>query len=216
MSCLGTSGGPATAAVRRLVQERKSRNWCLFLDRDGVLNRRVVGDYVRDREQFEWLPNASLAVAELRDWAPYLVVVTNQQGVGKGFMGMDDVASIHEQLQRDLTGTNLGAIDSFLVCPHLAGAGCCCRKPKAGLVLRWLDRHPRSEPSLCVVVGDSRSDMELASNVAAATGGCGRIYIGDGDGDGGTGDADACFTSLWEFACAVKEARICAGDREVL
>lgn len=214
MSSLATSGSSASAVIRRLVRERNNRNWCLFLDRDGVLNRRVVGDYVRDCDQFQWLPNADLAVAELRHWAPYLVVVTNQQGVGKGFMGLDDVTAIHERLQRDLTDGKLGAIDGFLVCPHIAAADCCCRKPKAGLVQQWLDRHPTSEPSLCVVVGDSKSDMELASNVAAVTGGCGSIYIGDGDGDGGTGQADACFASLWEFACAVKEARVCAGDME--
>lgn len=44
------------AAIRKMVAERAGHQWCLFLDRDGVINRQVVGDYVRNWRQFEWLP----------------------------------------------------------------------------------------------------------------------------------------------------------------
>jgi histidinol-phosphate phosphatase family protein len=186
-----------------MVAERAGREWCLFLDRDGVMNRQVVGDYVRSWRHFEWLPGAPLALEKLREWAPHLVVVTNQQGIGKGLMSADDVAAIHQQLQAVLAAEGV-MIDAFQVCPHLESAGCACRKPRPGLVLDWLGQHPDSEPLLSIVVGDSLGDLELAHNVAAAAGGCASIHIG---GASLRGIADASFESLWDFAVAVGHAR---------
>jgi histidinol-phosphate phosphatase family protein len=133
-----------------------------------------------------------------------LVVVTNQQGIGKGLMSTDDVAAIHHHLQAELAADGV-SLDAFQVCPHLESAGCACRKPKPDLVLDWLRRHPRTEPSLSIMAGDSQSDLELARNVAAATGGCASIQIGRRTSRGGV--ADASFDSLWDFAVAVARAQ---------
>jgi histidinol-phosphate phosphatase family protein len=186
-----------------MVAQRAGREWCLFLDRDGVINRQIVGDYVRSWRHFEFLPRAPLALKGLREWAPHLVVVTNQQGIGKGLMSADDVIEIHERLQAELAAGG-AAIDAVEVCSHLEAAGCPCRKPRPGLVLDWLGRHPYSDPLLSIVVGDSLRDLELAHNVAAAVGGCASIQIG---GAGLRGVADASFDSLWDFAVAVRHAR---------
>lgn len=191
-------------AVERLVAERDGRQWCLFLDRDGVLNRQIVGDYVRSWADFQWLPGAKGALRILRDWAPYLVVVTNQQGVGKGLMGADDVADIHERLQAELALDGV-AIDGFKVCPHLVSEDCPCRKPMPGLVLDWLASLPQVEPSLSVVVGDSPSDMELARNVGPRSGSCAAIKIGGAPPDGVA--VDAVFDSIGQFAELVAGAR---------
>ncbi|MCV7177486.1 D-glycero-alpha-D-manno-heptose-1,7-bisphosphate 7-phosphatase [Mycolicibacterium sphagni] len=187
-----------------MVAERIDRDWCLFLDRDGVINRQVVGDYVRSWQDFEWIPGAQLALKNLREWAPHLVIVTNQQGVGKGLMSADDLAEIHERMQDELAADGV-TIDAFQVCPHLESAGCDCRKPKPGLVLDWLRQHPDCVPSLSIMVGDSQSDLELAHNVAATVGGCESIQIGDHTQLDCC--ADASFDSLWDFAVAVGQAR---------
>jgi histidinol-phosphate phosphatase family protein len=192
------------AVVRDLVIDRAGREWCLFLDRDGVINRKIDGDYVRRWQDFEWLPRAPLALKILREYAPNLVVVTNQQGIGKGFMSSEDVAVIHHHLQAELA-TDGVQIDAFQVCPHLKSAGCACRKPEPGLVLDWLGRHPQAEPALSIMVGDSQSDLELAHNVAASSGGCASIQIGVANYRGTV--ADASFDSLWDFAVAVARAR---------
>lgn len=191
------------AAIRKMVAERAGHQWCLFLDRDGVINRQVVGDYVRNWRQFEWLPGAARALKKLRAWAPYIVVVTNQQGVGAGLMSAVDVMVIHRHLQMQLASDGV-LIDGFQVCPHHRSQRCGCRKPRPGLVLDWLGRHPDSEPLLSIVVGDSLSDLELAHNVAAAAGAYASVQIG-GASSGGV--ADASFDSLWEFAVAVGHAR---------
>ena len=202
-SGLNSSADAHCAAVRRFVDERAGRTWCLFVDRDGVLNRQIVGDYVRSWRQFEWLPRAKDALKILSDWAPHLVVVTNQQGIGKGLMASEDVAAIHRRLQAELA-TDHVLLDSLQVCPPLESEGCPCRKPRTGLVLDWLRLHRDSEQSLSIMVGDSQSDLELANNVAALTGGCASIRIGSQIIHGAV--ADASFDSLWDFAVAVQRA----------
>lgn len=197
-----SSSDPANQrAVQEMILERTGREWCLFVDRDGVINRRIVGDYVRTCEDFEWLPNARRALRLLRGgWAPHLVVVTNQQGVGKGLMSNDDLVAIHDHVQSVLS-TDGVRVDGFQVCQHLEAAKCNCRKPRPELILKWLANNPSSVPDLSIMVGDSRSDIQLARNVAAEVGGCASIRIG------GRVDpenmADASFDSLWDFAVAV-------------
>lgn len=171
----------------------------MFLDRDGVINRQIVDDYVRNWQQFEWISGAIEALKALLNWAPHLVVVTNQQGIAKGLMGAADVAEIHRNVQTKI-GAGHRNIDAFQVCPHLESSGCNCRKPRPGLVLDWLERHPGVDGSLSIVVGDSPSDIELARRVARVTGGCASVQIGN---PSFPLKADASFGTLWHFAEAV-------------
>lgn len=193
----------ADSAVRDLVRERAGRRWCLFIDRDGVINRQIIGDYVRSWDDFEWLPGAATAVGTLLEWAPYVVIATNQQGIGKGLMTAEDVAEIHRRI-RAATVRNHLEINGFQVCPHLESDRCSCRKPSPRLLLDWLDQHPDADPTLSVMVGDSTSDLLLAQNVAALTGGCTSVHIGP-PGDVNSG-ADISFNSLQEFTYAVISA----------
>ena len=202
-SRLSNRGEANQSAVRKIVAERLGCQWCLFLDRDGVINRRVVGDYVRNWQQFEWLPGAFPALKLLRGWAPRLVVVTNQQCIGKGLVEAGEVAVIHDTIQRELAVVGV-KVDEIQVCPHLESARCSCRKPKPGLALDWLEEHPDIDPSLSIMIGDSGSDLQLAGNLAAVVGGCASIQIGGADL---REVPDASFDCLWEFAIAVEHAR---------
>lgn len=179
-----------------LVRRRQGASWCLFVDRDGVVNRRVEGDYVRSWREFEFLPGVPEALAVLAGWASATVVVTNQQGVGKGLMTDADLDDLHAHMLDALQDAG-ATVDAVLVCPHLATAGCGCRKPRAGLALGWLADHPAYEPELSVMVGDSESDLSMARALAAVTGGCSGIGIGRLDG------ADLDFPTLSDFAAGV-------------
>jgi len=77
------------------VKKKKiDQRWTLFLDRDGVLNRRIVGGYVTKTSKFEWLPGVLQALHYLTDRFGLSVVVTNQQGVGKEMMTQEDLDTI--------------------------------------------------------------------------------------------------------------------------
>ena len=152
--------------------------WCLFLDRDGVINRRIKGDYVRTWEQFEFLPGAESALAVLTNWAPHTVILTNQQGVGKGVMSRQDLDGIHDRMLRAIRAAS-GRVDAVLACVHLEAEQCDCRKPRPGLAVRWLAEHPTVRGDRSVMVGDSRSDLLMARKLAEVTGGCAAVMLGD-------------------------------------
>lgn len=129
----------------------------VFLDRDGVLNRRIVGDYVTCWSEFELLDGVLEAVVTLNRQGFRTVVVTNQRGVALGRMRLEDVADLHGRLS-SLVAEYGGCLEEFYVCPHGRDEGCPCRKPKPGL----LDQAHRFAPvdwPRSVLIGDSDSDI---------------------------------------------------------
>jgi D-glycero-D-manno-heptose 1,7-bisphosphate phosphatase len=140
----------------------------LFLDRDGVINRRIAGDYVRRADAFEFLPGAPAAVARLARCFHPVVVVTNQAGVGRGFMTLSDLEAIHS-VMLDAIGHAGGRIDGIFVCPHAPDAGCPCRKPRTGLAEQARQAFPEIDFSGSVLVGDGESDIAMGAALGMTT-----------------------------------------------
>ena len=74
------------------------KSWTLFLDRDGVINERIPGSYIKKWEDFQFLEGVREALAIFKETFGRIVVVTNQQGIGKGIMTEDDLAKVHTQM----------------------------------------------------------------------------------------------------------------------
>ena len=147
----------------------------VFLDRDGVINENVDGDYVRSWERLRLLPGAVEAIAELTRAGFPIVIVTNQQGVGKGLMAASDVENIHTRLVEEIERAG-GRVAAVRYCPHLAAAGCACRKPKPGLLVKAA-RELGLDLGRSVFVGDAVSDVQ-----AARAAGCRAILVRTGRG----------------------------------
>ena len=132
-----------------------------FLDRDGVLNRKMPeGEYVVSPEEFELLPGAVTGLQLLSAKGYRLIVVTNQRGVARGKLTLDDLSAIHRKMQ-ELLASNGVVIDAIYFCPHELGE-CGCRKPEPGLLLRAFEDYPGLVPAESVLFGDSGSDIEAA------------------------------------------------------
>ena len=130
----------------------------VFLDRDGVLNKRIVDGYVTHPDELEVLPGVYEALYQIAQKGYRMAVVTNQQGIGKQLMTTADLEKVHEKLKKELDGL----LTEFYVCPHLKDLGCVCRKPKPGL----LDAAHAQEPvewKASFLIGDSDTDI-LAGN----------------------------------------------------
>lgn len=189
------------SVVAAWVDERAGRPWCLFLDRDGVINTRIMDGYVRSWDEFHFEPGVLDALAILAAWAPRIVVVTNQQGVGKGLMDQASLDDIHSRMTAAVASAG-GRLDAVLSCPHLASDDCPCRKPRPGLALDELSAHPTLEGALSIMVGDTPSDIEMGRRLGAATGGSAVVRIA-GEIDP---SADATFPDLAAFASAISAA----------
>jgi D-glycero-D-manno-heptose 1,7-bisphosphate phosphatase len=133
----------------------------LFLDRDGVINRPVPGGYVLSWDQFEFIPGALDAIAMLSARFERIVVITNQQCVGKGQISNDQLAAIHRQMSQEIRAAG-GRVDGIFVCPHLARAGCDCRKPRTGLIRQARHCFPEIDLRRALLIGDQAADMEMA------------------------------------------------------
>jgi D-glycero-D-manno-heptose 1,7-bisphosphate phosphatase len=130
-----------------------------FLDRDGVLNRRAPPhQYIASPKQLRLLPGVGNALRNLQDMGLALVVVTNQQGVGRGEMTLNDLDAVHQEMRARLASFGV-RLDGVYACPHLESAGCDCRKPRPGLLLRAAAELDLA-PGQSVMIGDSVADTE--------------------------------------------------------
>ena len=71
------------------------KSWTLFLDRDGVINDRLINDYVKHLHELKIIEGVPKAIARFSNSFGRIVVVTNQQGIGKGSMTAEDLKIIH-------------------------------------------------------------------------------------------------------------------------
>ena len=134
----------------------------VFLDRDGTINQEI--DYLYRIEDFEFVPGVPEAIKLLNDAGLFVVVVTNQSGVARGYYSEADVEALHRHIATELAA--LGArVDAWLYCPHHpSGKGryavaCRCRKPLPGMLLEAAARFG-IDLSVSVMIGDKRADVE--------------------------------------------------------
>jgi len=140
----------------------------IFLDRDGVLNRKLPeGAYVSTWEQFQWLPGAVEAVARMTHAGWTVMVVTNQRGLALGKLTVAQLELLHENMRADLEreGARLNAI---YYCPHDHGE-CRCRKPDSGLFEQAWEQFPEANAQNSLVIGDSLSDIQAGKRLGMQT-----------------------------------------------
>lgn len=152
-----------------------NKSWTLFLDRDGVINKKIEGDYVRDLEQFQWNPGVLEALKKLSSVFGKVLIVTNQQGVGKGLMTGKTVDAIHRHLIDTVCQAG-GRIDRVYYAPQLKTENSAFRKPGIGMALQAKIDFPEIDFSRSVMLGDSISDMEFGKNAGMLT-----VFITNGN-----------------------------------
>lgn len=132
-------------------------NKALFLDRDGVINIRRIGEYVRTPAEFILMEEILPLLHEAHQRGYKLIVISNQQGVGKGLMTMADLDMVHEHMQECLRVAGAPTIDAIYVCTDLDGMQSTHRKPAPGMLLDAMRDHDINATASWFV-GDSISD----------------------------------------------------------
>ncbi|HEX2054498.1 MAG TPA: HAD-IIIA family hydrolase [Actinomycetota bacterium] len=126
----------------------------VFVDRDGTLIRDVP--YNGNPDLVEPMPGAGRALRRLREAAIPTAVISNQSGVGRGLLSLDQVSAVNERVEREL-----GPLGPWFICPHGPDEACACRKPSPGLLLEAA-RTLNVPASECAFIGDIGSDVEAA------------------------------------------------------
>lgn len=135
------------------------KSWSLFLDRDGVINHEKEGDYIRNPHEFIFIDGVPEAIASLGRLFGQIFVVTNQKGVGKGWMTEADLETIHDQMLRGIRGAG-GWITAIYYCTSTDPLHP-DRKPQPGMAYRAQKEFPAVDLSRSVMVGNTLSDMQF-------------------------------------------------------
>ena len=141
-----------------------------FLDRDGVINE-PVGEHqhVTGWDQFRFRDGAFELLAAIHGAGYRLVVLANQQGVGKDIVTEADLAEIHAKMVEQL-GRRQIPVDGVFTCPHRAEEACSCRKPKPGLIHRAVTELGYGiDFDRSFVLGDSITDIEAGQAAGLRT-----------------------------------------------
>ena len=148
----------------------------LFLDRDGVINKRIVGGYVTNPSEFVLIDGVLEALGIFASRFDRVFMVTNQQGIGKGLMSVDDLNLIHDGFLQKVTESG-GRIDKIYFCPALKSEHSFMRKPNIGMALMARREYPDVVLRHSVMVGDTESDMLFGRHARMKT-----VLVGDDPG----------------------------------
>lgn len=147
------------------MKPMRSKLDAIFLDRDGVIN--MDHGHVGSWSNFDFVPGALEALHILRKMSDYIVIVTNQAGIAKGYYSNEDYQNLKNKLIDFLGLLNI-RIDEIYHCPHHPFGKvekyrkiCLCRKPMPGMFLNAM-RDFNVNPAKCVMIGDKSSDIEAA------------------------------------------------------
>ncbi len=137
-----------------------------FFDRDGAFN--VDQGYTHRVEAIEWIPGGPQAVRRLNDLGYWVILVTNQSGIGRGYYDEAAMHAVHAALGAHLAAAG-GHIDAVYFAPHHEDAVLDHyrhpdhpdRKPNPGMLLKAMADFP-IDPSRSFLIGDKESDVEAA------------------------------------------------------
>lgn len=145
----------------------------VFFDRDGIVNKRIYCGYVTAIDEFIFLDDFFPLFEFVRNQGYLTVLVTNQQGVGKGLMTAADLDAIHEFMQQQLEQKTGGTFDAIYSCTDLASAQSFRRKPNPGMLLEAAEDLGINLAESWMI-GDSTSDIQAGKSAGTKT-----ILVGD-------------------------------------
>ena len=141
------------------VAAPRPRPRAVLFDRDGTLV--VDVPYNGDPRRVATAPGAAAALERVRAAGVPVAVVSNQSGIARGLLTVDQVRAVNDRIEE-----LLGPLGPWFFCPHGARDGCACRKPAPGMVLSAATALG-IPPGECAVIGDTGADVEAARAVGA-------------------------------------------------
>lgn len=141
--------------------------WTLFLDRDGVINHEQHDGYVNTWEDFTFYEGVKEALKIFAARFKYIIIITNQRGVGRGITKMENLYIVHQKMINEIEAAG-GRIDGIYFCTDI-DADSPNRKPNTGMALQAKKDFTDIDFSKSVMAGNNLSDMEFGRGIGAKT-----------------------------------------------
>ena len=157
---------------RNLAHKQK----CIFLDRDGTINKYV--GFLKSVDQVELEPNAAEAIRLINESDYLAIVITNQPVIARGECSFEELNRIHNRIYT-LLGKDGAYVDGLYFCPHHPDKGfdgevqelkieCNCRKPKIGM-LKLAENEFNADLNESWFIGDTTIDVMTGINAGMHT-----------------------------------------------
>ena len=135
----------------------------LFIDRDGTLIHEPDDFQVDALDKVRLVDDVIPSLLDIARHGYRFVMVSNQDGLGTDSFPQADFDAPHALVMQLFASQGI-AFDEVLICPHLPEDGCACRKPRPGLLTRFLASHD-IDLAASAVVGDRQTDLQLADQI---------------------------------------------------
>lgn len=145
-----------------------SKDWTLFLDRDGVINQRNFEGYIERPQDFVFEEGAKQAIARFGSLFQRVVVVTNQQGVGKGIMTERNLLKVHTYMLEELEKVG-ASLDDIFYSTDLKTQLNNSRKPNPTMAFWAQEKFPEIDFKKSIMVGDTNGDIRFGKNLGMTT-----------------------------------------------
>lgn len=137
-------------------------NRALFIDRDGVINRKGGPYYIHRIEDFTFNHGIIEALKAFSQAGYKIIVITNQGGIAKTSHTEEDTIRLHDYMISRLAEGG-ATITAVYYCPHHPSVSeCLCRKPGNLLFEKAIQEHQIDRES-SLMIGDSHIDIEAAA-----------------------------------------------------
>ncbi|MGN1167594.1 MAG: HAD-IIIA family hydrolase [Lachnospiraceae bacterium] len=154
----------------------KSKQKCIFLDRDGTINKYV--GFLKSAELMELEENVTDAIRKINESEYLAVVVSNQPVIARGECTYEELEAIHNKMHM-LLGEDGAYVDDLYYCPHHPDKGfegevkslkikCSCRKPEIGMILQAAEEH-NIDLNNSWMIGDMTIDIQTGINAGMRT-----------------------------------------------
>lgn len=139
------------------------KNRCLFFDRDGVINKRIVDSYVTKSSEFV-LNKDILPILNFCDDNYLLkIIITNQQGISKGIMTELELNNVHNYMNNIMIENKISPFDGIYFASEFKNTEPFRRKPSPKMLLEAMTKFNLHKND-CMFIGDSKSDVDAANN----------------------------------------------------
>ncbi len=135
----------------------------LFLDRDGTLIEEPEDFQVDSVDKVRLVAGVIPALLEIARHGFRFVMVSNQDGLGTASFPREQFEACHTHALELFSSQGI-SFDEIFICPHLPEDHCECRKPRTGLLSRYLAAHD-IDTEASAVIGDRDTDMQLAERI---------------------------------------------------
>jgi histidinol-phosphate phosphatase family protein len=138
-------------------------NKAIFLDRDGTIIEDKI--YLNDPDQIIYLPHCFEGMRMMRDMGYKIFVVTNQSGMPRGKVLIENLDEIHRRISFECAKYGVH-IERYYYAPFMTDSNHMSRKPNPGM-LQYAHWDYGVDFKSSWMIGDRMTDVEAGHRVGA-------------------------------------------------